>query len=312
MAEPTEPPAPAVTPALQHEELAATFTNDSAMMIAFERALETKRGADALFQDPFAEAMAGPKGAMLSELFGGGSAHFGLPEWPDFHKTWTAVRTRFIDDQIQKYAGGLQQLVNLGAGMDTRAYRLEAYKAFPNGCFDVDMASVNREKRIIFEEVLQNPAPKCKLATIDLDFLGERSLQQELAEAGFAAEKPSLFVAEGLIMYLGPEGKFKLISDVSAVAAPGSVWVLQFLDPSEGPAAETPQAKHGLTEDEARKALTENGWRDLNFWKFGEEGLNFDRFPLEKFKPCAGFMAFGQLFAIAVRAGFSFAVAVKA
>lgn len=43
-------------------------------------------------------------------------------------------------------------------------------------------------------------------ATIDLDFLGERSLQQELAEVGFAAEKPSLFVAEGLIMYLGPEG----------------------------------------------------------------------------------------------------------
>ena len=42
--------------------------------------------------------------------------------------------------------------------------------------------------------------------TIDLDFLGERSLQQELAEADFAAEKPSLFVAEGLIMYLGPEG----------------------------------------------------------------------------------------------------------
>jgi len=61
--------------------------------------------------------MAGPKGAMLSDLFGGGSAHFGLPDWPNFHKTWTAVRTRFIDDQIQKYAGsGLQQLVNLGAG----------------------------------------------------------------------------------------------------------------------------------------------------------------------------------------------------
>ena len=31
-----------------------------------------------------------------------------------------------------------------------------------------------------------------------------------------------------------------------------------------------------------------SGWRDLNFWKFGEEGLNFDRFPLDKFKPCAG------------------------
>ena len=50
-----------------------------------------------------------------------------------------------------------------------------------------------------------------------------------------------------------------MINDVSAVAAPGSVWVLQFLDPSEGPAADTLQAKHGLTEGEARKALTENG-----------------------------------------------------
>ena len=36
MAEPTEVPAPAVTPALRDEELAATFTNDSAMMIAFD------------------------------------------------------------------------------------------------------------------------------------------------------------------------------------------------------------------------------------------------------------------------------------
>lgn len=53
--------------------------------------------------------------------------------------------------------------------------------------------------------------------------------------------------------------KFKLIRDVSAVAAPGSVWVLQFLDPSEGPAADTPQAKFGLTTQEAAEALKENG-----------------------------------------------------
>jgi len=292
--------APAVTPALPDKELAANFTNDSAMMIAFERALETRRGVDALFQDPFAEILAGPKGQVLSDSFGAGSAHFGLPDWPEFHKTWTAVRTRFIDDQIVKVAENkefkIEQLVNLGAGMDTRAYRLEACKSFLNGCFDVDMASINDEKRAIFNHVLQNPASKCKLATIDLDFLGDKTLQEGLAEAGFTADKPSLFVAEGLIMYLGPEGKFKLIRDVSAVAAPGSVWVLQFLDPSEGPAADTPQAKFGLTTQEAAEALKENGWKDVNFWKFGEEGLNFDRFP-SKFKPCAGF---------------SFAVAVKA
>lgn len=49
--------------------------------------------------------------------------------------------------------------------MDTRAYRLEACKTFLNGCFDVDMASINDEKRAIFNHVLQNPASKCKLAT---------------------------------------------------------------------------------------------------------------------------------------------------
>lgn len=139
-------------------------------------------------------------------------------------------------------------------GMDTRAYRLEACKSFLNGCFDVDMASINDEKRAIFNHVLQNPASKCKLATqpipevfllgdcwmwirgefvqgaklqtimlgqptapddcveatIDLDFLGDKTLQEGLAEAGFTADKPSLFVAEGLIMYLGPEGCLSL------------------------------------------------------------------------------------------------------
>lgn len=57
-----------------------------------------------------------------------------------------------------------------------------------------------------FSIVWQQTLILASKVTIDLDFLGERSLQQELAEADFAAEKPSLFVAEGLIMYLGPEG----------------------------------------------------------------------------------------------------------
>ena len=50
----------------------------------------------------------------------------------------------------------------------------------------------------------------CVEATIDLDFLGDKTLQEGLAEAGFTADKPSLFVAEGLIMYLGPEGCLSL------------------------------------------------------------------------------------------------------
>ena len=76
-----------------------TFTNDSAMMIAYERFLESKREKDALFLDPFAEKMASTKGESLSDAFGQYKNHFGFDDWPEFHKTWTAVRTKFIDDQ---------------------------------------------------------------------------------------------------------------------------------------------------------------------------------------------------------------------
>ena len=78
-------------------------------------------------EDPFAEILAGPKGQVLSDSFGAGSAHFGLPDWPEFHKTWTAVRTRFIDDQIVKVAENkefkIEQLVNLGAGSLRLSFR---------------------------------------------------------------------------------------------------------------------------------------------------------------------------------------------
>ena len=96
------------------------FTNDSAMMIAYERALESKRD-DALFRDPLAGALAGSKGVALSAGFGNYCATFELPGWPEFHTMWTAVRTRFIDNRVSRWAlgGEHRQLVNCGAGMDT-------------------------------------------------------------------------------------------------------------------------------------------------------------------------------------------------
>ena len=115
------------------------FTNDSAMMIAWERALESKRGEGALFDDPLAGALAGTKGERLSADFENMCEAFEFAGWREFHQTWVAVRTRYIDDFIAQHAaaGGFAQLVNLGAGMDTRPYRLECYSTLANGAFDV-------------------------------------------------------------------------------------------------------------------------------------------------------------------------------
>ena len=104
------------------DEAREAFTNDSAFMIAYERAIETENRIETpLICDPFARLLTGGggggennnnddnnndnndncKGKELSDLFGiNASKQFNL--WPDFHKQWTAVRTKFIDDHICK------------------------------------------------------------------------------------------------------------------------------------------------------------------------------------------------------------------
>ena len=52
---------------------------------------------------------------------------------------WTVVRTKFIDDLLSEVA--VPQMVNLGAGVDTRAFRLSAYKRF-KASYEVDTAEL--------------------------------------------------------------------------------------------------------------------------------------------------------------------------
>mmetsp|Transcript_2496 Transcript_2496/g.4533 ORF Transcript_2496/g.4533 Transcript_2496/m.4533 type:complete len:284 (-) Transcript_2496:352-1203(-) len=269
------------------------FTNDSAMMIAWERALETKR-EDALFQDPLAERLAGTKGQTLSDNFGGMCTAFGLEGWPEFHKTWVAVRTRFIDDCIADSAsmGTFSQLVNVGSGMDTRPYRQECFSAFSGGAFQVDMEAIQTGKAKIFSDILGAPSPYSPVVDVTLDLLDtSTSLKDELCKTNFNAEKPAVFVSEGLVMYLGKEGKLKLLRDVSTAAAPGSVFVLQFMDASESQRAKsTPEAMEAaLSVEEIMQTLPGLGWDQLQFSRFGDEKLSFGRFPTDKFEPQESF-----------------------
>ena len=114
------------------------FTNDSGKMVAWERHLESIR-PDAMFNDPFAKVLAGSNGEKLSAEFGRlGCKAFSMPDWHEFHKVWTAVRTRFIDDHIKNYAKDHKQMLNLGAGVDTRPYRMDCYKSFTDGIVPFD------------------------------------------------------------------------------------------------------------------------------------------------------------------------------
>ena len=269
------------------------FTNDSAMMIAYERDLETRRGPTvALFQDPFAHYLQGLKGEQLSKDFGtNASAIFGFPGWDEFHITWTAVRTKFIDDQIKanikKGNVEISQLVNLGAGLDTRAHRLECYKSFRK-VFDVDMEKINEMKTNVFDILRTNGQmgkPYCdNLYNISMDFLDEnKTLLNELTKINFSSNEPTIFVAEGLIMYLG-EGKSRFLKEISCSAAPGSVLILNFIEhPDEEEGRKMDPTYMSLKD--TKDVLTKNGWDNTSFQvnRFGDDILNYGRFPNDRF-----------------------------
>eukprot|EP01052_Picozoa_sp_SAG31_P035522 SAG31_NODE_4299_length_3373_cov_1.830483_3_plen_180_part_00 len=154
--------------------------------------------------------------------------------------------------------------------------------------------AVNAGRTKVFGDLLGSPTSHCTVSSIDLDFLDEeKSLATELGkgDSGFDATAPSLFISEGLVMYLGSRGKLKLIADVSAVAAPGSVFVLQFLDGSQSAAAkDNPEVLvNALSVEEATRELKKHGWTELEFSQFGDEKLSFGRYPIDQFKPSASF-----------------------
>ena len=155
------------------KEAQKNFTNDSAFMIAYERGLETERGPDALIVDLFASKLAGDKGKALSDTFGEKSAPaFGL--WEDFHKVWTVVRTKFIDDHLRRVAEETKgvQFVNVGAGLDTRCFRLDFAPSFSKA-FEIDMEEINVPKKEIFAALEMKPLCKeHKLVSVDLKIAG--------------------------------------------------------------------------------------------------------------------------------------------
>lgn len=268
------------------------FTNDSAFMIAYERAIETeKKGSDGdssevcLVDDPFARMLAGNKGKELSDSFGISAApQFGL--WPDFHKQWTVVRTKFIDDHIARIVNEFEasaicgeqlQFLNLGAGLDTRSLRLKAMAKI-TASYEVDMEAINGPKGDLFEAIgagSEHPF-LCQRNIVTANMTNDGELEASLVESGFDRERATIVLAEGLIMYLGDKAE-TFLKDVSRiVVASGSWLILNFI---EHPA---------LTNEKVRELLMRGGWKDLVFNCFGDEVLDYGRFD-KSYEPSKAF-----------------------
>ena len=134
-----------------------------------------------------------------------------------------ALRTRAIDDAIEDAVRkGARQLVILGAGLDARAWRMDALRTCT--VFEVDFPSTQAYKRAQVGAL--TPTAK-KITFVDVDF-EKQDLGTRLREAGHDRATPSVFVWEGGTMYLTLEAIEATLSAVSRAAAPGSTLAVTY------------------------------------------------------------------------------------
>ncbi|WP_306749986.1 SAM-dependent methyltransferase [Saccharothrix yanglingensis] len=189
----------------------------TALMVAAARAIETHR-ADSLAEDPYAEhfVRAAPVSAgwpVRPEEVPDGDAD---PLWGRLAR-YFGLRTRVFDDFLLRSAhGGARQVVLFGAGLDTRAMRLD----WPTGVtvFELDRAPVLAFK----QRVLDGLGARSRAARVPVAVDLGHDWAPALAGGGFTPGVPTAWLAEGLVMYLTPEAEQRLVRTADLLSAGGS------------------------------------------------------------------------------------------
>lgn len=130
------------------------------------------------------------------------------------------ARTKYFDQVIDRTLPTVQQFVLLGAGYDTRAYRdLHGARVF-----EVDQGSVQQHK---LKCIKAAGIPHDHVTHVCVDFSSEKVLDK-LAEAGFDASQPALFLWEGVTLYLSEDAVRASMRELFDGCAAGSVLLADF------------------------------------------------------------------------------------
>ena len=185
----------------------ATFSPlaSTASWTAAVRAMESQRD-DRLFYDPWAKDLAGESGmSWIKDK----SPESVVP---------IVLRTRYFDDQLKHITRdfGIRQIVLLGAGLDTRAFRLE----WPAGTrlFEVDQPMVLERKENILRDA--RATPRCERIIVPADL--EQEWTDLLVRAGHCTKEASGWLLEGFLFYLSTDTITVLLAGVSEHSAPDS------------------------------------------------------------------------------------------
>ena len=126
-------------------------------------------------------------------------------------------RKRYIDDKVAEAVDvQTETVVNLGAGFDTRAYRLSALSGIP--VWEVDQPENIDAKRLRLRKVLEEVPAHVTLVPIDFD---REVLADVLTSNGYVGDMTTFFIWEAVTQYL-PEASIRTTFDFFAKAPAGS------------------------------------------------------------------------------------------
>ena len=126
-------------------------------------------------------------------------------------RLFIAVRTRFAEDALTvAVARGVRQLVVLGAGLDTYAYRAAFGESLR--VFEVDHPATQAWKRQRLAEAAIPIPSTLTFAAVDFE---EKTLGEGLSAAGFDPAKQTFFTWLGVVPYLTEQAVFSTLSYIA-------------------------------------------------------------------------------------------------
>lgn len=222
--------------------------SSTAKLVAFDRALaDTGWTSVPGFRDPFARALL--QGWLWQRALDILSARAQkLPDDPGLrrarsHLDGLILRVSFLDALVTELVepsasrgsgnndgASPPQVVILGAGLDTRAWRLPALRGVR--VFEVDHPATQAYKRSSAERL---PPPLAELTFVPVDFARD-GLESALLSAGHTPETPTIWIWEGVIMYLGDDALRGTLARIEHMSCPTSTLLAHYHEPD--PASE--------------------------------------------------------------------------
>ncbi|MDR3404401.1 MAG: SAM-dependent methyltransferase [Chthoniobacter sp.] len=241
--------------------------SDTAFMVAAYRALENER-PNPLFRDPLAARLVGEHGRKIV-------AH--LPRWTLLVSWSVVIRTHIIDRFIEAaIAEGMDTILNLGTGLDTRPYRMDLPASLR--WIEVDFPAVIDLK----ESKLAGEIPRCRLERIPLDLADAEARKKFLSQVAADSSKV-LVLTEGVIPYLSPEEVADLARDLKSSAS-FRYWITDYFSPEsyrfrrrQGMAQAMKNAPFRFEPDDFFGFFREHGWQQKEIRYTAEEAERLHR-----------------------------------